>query len=99
MRASRLALISVPVVLHSWVLSMVHYTPTLRGEPQAVPESWCRFLAEGVQFRWLSVVKSTPSLDIALLRSPIFPYLLLAIAAAAIFVIWRFPLGRTRTPA
>jgi hypothetical protein len=91
MRASRLALISAPVLLHSWVLSMIRYTPTLRGEPQAIPESWCRFLAEGVQFRWLNVIKSTPSLDIALLRSPVFPYLLVTITAVAIFAIWRFP--------
>jgi hypothetical protein len=99
MRTSRLALISVPVLLHSWVLSMVRYAPGLRGQPEAIPENWCRFLAEGVQFRWLNVIKSTPSLDIALLRSPVFPYLLLAITTAAIFLIWRLPQGGARAPA
>ena len=59
--------------------------------------AWARFLEEGVQFGWLNVVTSTPSLDIALLRSPAFPYLLLGIAGGMIFLVWKLPIFGPKT--
>ncbi len=91
MRPALLAAISVPVVLHSWVLTMVRHTPPLRGDPQAVPESWRRFLTEGVQFPWLNVLRSTPSIDVPLLRTWYLPYLLIAALAGLLWLVWRRP--------
>lgn len=93
MRTGVLAAITVPVVLHTWVLTMVRYTPPERGDPEAVPESWRRFLTEGVQFPWLNVLRSTPSIDVPLLRAWYLPYLLLAALAGLIWLVWRRPRG------
>ena len=91
-----LAALSVPVLLHSFVLAMVRYTPPQRGDAQAVPESWHRFLTEGVQFPWLKVVTSTPTLDLPWLASPFFPYVVLAVGAGLLFAVWKLPVGSGR---
>jgi len=96
MKSRWLAALSVPVLLHSFVLAMVRYTPPQRGDAHAVTESWRRFLTEGVQFPWLKVVTSTPSLDLPLLRSPLFPYAVLALGAALVLAVWTLPPGSHR---
>lgn len=89
MRTSVLVAVSVPAVLHTWVLSMVRYTPSPTGRGSAVTESWRRFLAEGVQFPWLDVLRSTPSLRLRVLHAPWLPWALLLVLAALLFVVWR----------
>lgn len=90
MRTWVLAVVTVPVVLHSWVLGMVRYTPPVRGDPHAVTESWRRVLTEGVQLPWLNVLSSTSSLPVPFLRSPLAPYAFVALAAVMILAVWRF---------
>ncbi len=91
-----LGLLSAPLILHGWVLSMHRYTPPDRlapgdDAPSSVVGSWSRFLQEGVDFPWLQVVRSTSSVPVPLGDSPLLPYLLLAVAGVMVAAVWRFP--------
>lgn len=97
-----LAVLTVPAILHGWVLSMHRYIPRDRldptdSDPWTVVGSWRRFLDEGVDFPWLRVLRNTPSVRLPMMDSPLFPYLLLLVAAGVITVIWRWP-RRQRPP-
>jgi hypothetical protein len=70
---------TVPCVLHSWVLSMVR-------EP--VPESWGRFLAEGIQLPWLAVLRQTLPQNYWVASSGLLPAAALSIGAALIGLLW-----------
>lgn len=90
-RPAILALIGIPAVVHTWVLTMVWYLPPVRGDAQAVPESWRLFLSEGVQFPWLSVLRRTPTLDWQVVYATWTPYVLLLTAGVAIGLVWAWP--------
>ena len=92
-------LLGVPAVLHSWVLAMVRYTPPDRiaGAPDqvaAIPGSWSRFLHEGVQFPWLTVLRQTDALHWKMIHWAPLPYAILALLGAVLFVLWRPVLKR-----
>jgi hypothetical protein len=76
-----LVALSVPVLVHSWVLCMFR-------EP--VPESWRRFLAEGVQLPWLTVLRQTRPEGSGLLANPLLPSFILASGAASLGAVWHF---------
>ena len=82
------------MLLHGLVLSMVRYTPPFAGDAPAVPESWLRFVAEGAQFPWLTVVHRTPSIDVPLLQWAGLPYALLALLGVLLVAVWWGPLRR-----
>jgi hypothetical protein len=74
-----LLLLSVPVILHSWVLSMVR-------EP--VPEAWRRFLTEGFQLPWLTVLRRTSPPDNPWLNSQFLPIVVFAVVGALVASCW-----------
>ena len=83
-------------VVHEWVLAMHRYTPPDRldpadQDPSTIVGSWRLFAEEGVDFPWLQVVRRTSSIQIEMMGTTWFPYLLLAVVAAAIGIIWRWP--------
>lgn len=84
-----LAIVAVPAALHTWVLTMVRYTPPVRGDAPAVVESWRRFLTEGVQFPWLNVLRSTPSIRVPYLDAWFAPYVVVLVVAGAVALVWR----------
>lgn len=99
MPAVPLAVISVISVLHGWVLSMHRYTPPDRlkagdDDPSSIVGSWDLFLENGVDFPWLQVLRSTPSIQLPGMDQWWFPYLLLALTGAGIAIIWRWPRRR-----
>lgn len=75
-----LIIIVVPVLLNSWVISMVR-------EP--VPESWYRFITEGFQLPWLTVLKATYPKDHPILSSFLLPIIIISITFLLIFFIWK----------
>ena len=96
MPARLLGLLSIPLILHGWVLSMHRYTPPDRldpadSDPSSVVGSWSRFFDQGVDFPWLGVLRSTSSVRVPLGDSPWLPYLLLAAAAIVVTLLWRGP--------
>jgi hypothetical protein len=70
---------SAVAVANSWVICMVR-------EP--APESWSRFLHEGFQLPWLTVLRSTTPQSDALLFSPLAPAAAFASVAAVVAGIW-----------
>jgi len=76
---SWLIAISVPCVLHSWVLSMMR-------EP--VPESWRRFLTEGIQLPWLTVLRQTVPQDHWVASNGLLPAAVLFAGAALVGMLW-----------
>lgn len=81
MKKAWLWVLAIPVLLNSWVISMVR-------EP--VPESWGRVLSEGLQFPWLTTLKATRPADDPLFSSVIPPLVVLAITVAMVAVVWRW---------
>jgi len=71
--------ITVPSVLHGWVLSMMR-------EP--VPESWGRFLTEGIQLPWLTVLRQTVPRDHWVASNGLLPAAVLLAGAALIGLLW-----------
>ncbi len=58
--ARTLLILGAPFVLHSWVLSMARFTPVDFDDSRtAVGESWVRFVADGVQLPWLTVLRNS----------------------------------------
>lgn len=97
-----LGVVTTLAVAHSWVLSMFRYTPPSRHPgapdyPSAIPESWSRFFEEGLQFPWLTVLRSTPSISFPGMREAWFPYALLALALGAVAVVWRLTAPKPRS--
>ena len=92
MKRSTLAVVSALAFAHTWVLSMVRHTPPSRGDAQAVPESWRVVLTEGLQLPWLSVIRTTPTIDHPLVNAVWLPYAFFALLALAIGALWWGPL-------
>lgn len=80
MKARWLWLLAIPVVLNSWVISMVR-------EP--LPESWQRVLSEGIQLPWLTVLAATRPADHPVLSSWLLPIAVLTMTAAVVALIWK----------
>ena len=76
-----LTIITVPIFLHSWVISMMR-------EP--IPESWGRFLKEGFQLPWLNVLKITSTEAHPILsRSSLLSIIVILLAFWLVFFIWK----------
>ncbi len=73
-------LLAIPVLLNSWVISMVR-------EP--VPESWHRVLSEGIQLPWLTTLKATRPVDDPIFSSFLLPIGVLVLTAGLIALVWR----------
>jgi hypothetical protein len=71
--------ISVPCVMHGWVLSM------MRG---STVESWSRFLSEGVQLPWLTVIRQTAPEGHWLLSNGLLPAAVLSVGVALAGLVW-----------
>ena len=69
----------VPVLLNSWVISMVR-------EP--VWESWRSVVTGGLQLPWLTVLAMTKP-DGHVLGSPVVPLVILALTGGLIWLVWR----------
>jgi hypothetical protein len=74
-----LAVITVVVVVHSWVLTVFR---------ESVPRSWSMFFNEGVQLPWLRVLKMTSSPDAAIVQNPLLPTVLLGITVLVALGVW-----------
>ncbi len=74
-----LFLIVVPVLSHSWVISMVR-------EP--IPESWYRVITEGIKLPWLSVLRATVPENYSVLSSYILPIIIIVFTLFLILFIW-----------
>ncbi len=84
-----LAIISVPTLFHSWVLSMFR-------EPLDV--SWRLFFQHGIQLPWLSVLKMVNPPDHPILSNPFLPILFLILCGLVIWGIWKYPFsGESRS--
>jgi hypothetical protein len=82
-----LIVVSVPCVIHSWVLSMMR---------ESTVESWSRFLSEGVQLPWLTVIRQTAAADHWLLSSALLPAVVLAMGVAVVGLVWLYGRPGTR---
>ncbi|MEJ2702852.1 MAG: hypothetical protein P8Z79_10470 [Sedimentisphaerales bacterium] len=76
-----LTIVVVPILLHSWVISMVR-------EP--VFESWHRVLTEGLQLPWLNVLRATLPENYPIVSSPLLPVILISLMFMLVFSIWTF---------
>ncbi len=74
-----LIIIIAPVLLHSWVISMVR-------EP--IPESWYRVVTEGIQLPWLSVLCATTPANHPVLSSYVLPIIIITFTLFSILFIW-----------
>ena len=74
-----LALLSVVVLVHSWVIAMVR---------EQVPESWGRVLGEGVQLPWLRVLQLVLPLGHPA-GSVVVPLAVLALTAGVVTLVWK----------
>lgn len=79
--------LSVPVLLHSWVLT------TFR---ESVGRSWQMFLAEGIQLPWLRVLRLTSPPDARVITNPLLPTGIVAMSLLIAWGLWR--IGRGPTP-
>jgi len=75
-----LALLVVPILFHSWVISMVR-------EP--VLESWHSVLTEGLQLPWLNVLRATSPENNPILSSPLLPVVIISFTFLLVFFIWK----------
>ncbi len=66
-----LIIIVVPILFHSWVISMVR--------KPFIPESWYRFITEGFQLPWLTVLRATSPEDHPILSSFLLPIIIISI--------------------
>ena len=84
-----LVVISIPVLLHSWVLSMVRYTRVDFGTGNsAVVGSWERFLESGIRLPWLTVLRQTTPDPSSIVHGWYVPYAVVLLTAAICVGIW-----------
>jgi hypothetical protein len=83
------AAVSIPAVVHVWVLSMVRYVQNGPVGETTVPECWRRVLDEGLQLPWLSVLRQTTPDPQSLVHWWMWPYLLLAVVGGVCVAIWQ----------
>ena len=88
------AVVAALAVLHEWVLAMVRYHPQPADlgdlASSAVVESWRRFLTEGVQLPWLTVIARTAR-EGSVVASWYWPWLVLLACAGLVAIVWRRP--------
>ena len=84
-----LVLISVPVLLHSWVLTVVRYLaqPHLSDE-DAITGNWRRFLEGGVQLPWLNVLRQTTPDPDSIVHWGGWPFVALGLVGLAVAAVW-----------
>lgn len=90
-----LTLLTVTSVAHTWVLSMTRYLADHGGQEDPVsvlPGSWAMVVRDGVQFPWLTVLRSSPSLQHPIVQAWWLPYAMLALVLG--FVAWIWRMGR-----
>lgn len=75
-----LIIIIVPILLHSWVISMVR---------APVPESWYRVMTEGFQLPWLTVLRATSPENYPILSSFLLPIVIISFAFLLVYLIWK----------
>lgn len=75
-----LTILLIPVLLHSWVISMVR-------EP--IFESWRHVLTEGFQLPWLTVLRSTLPENQPIISSSLLPVIIILFTGLLIFFIWK----------
>jgi hypothetical protein len=84
--------VAVIAVLHEWVLAMVRYHPQPadlgKFGSSAVVESWRRFLTEGVQLPWLSVLRRAAP-EASIVHAWYGPYAVLLACALVLALLWR----------
>ena len=94
MRTAVFAAVAGLAVLHEWVLAMVRYHPQPKDlghlASSAVVESWRRFLAEGVQLPWLTVLRRTAP-EGSPVQAWYWPYAVLLACALLAALVWRAP--------
>ena len=83
--------IALPSVAHAWVMAMSRFQqPTADYAGLAVPLAcWAEILTRGPQLPWLSVLRQTVSDPSHFIHWPIWPTLILALALATCWGIWR----------
>ncbi len=83
--------IAAPTVAHAWVMAMSRFQqPTADYAGLAVPLAcWAEILTRGPQLPWLSVLRQTVSDPSHFIHWPIWPTLILALALATCWGIWR----------
>ena len=74
-----LTVVAIPVLLNSWVISMVR-------EP--VPVSWRRVLTEGIQFPWLTTLRLTAP-EGSILAGPFVPVAVAVFTALLVVAVWK----------
>ena len=81
--------VGVPAVAHTWVLSMSRFTQPNGGYdgPPVVLENWREILTTGPQLPWLKTLRQVVPAD-HFLQSPLWPTLVLALAAGAMAGVW-----------
>jgi hypothetical protein len=88
------AIVAAVAVLHEWVLSMVRYHPQPKDlgsfSSSAVVESWRRFLEEGVQLPWLSVLRRAAPAGSAA-QAWYWPWAVLLACGLLVLIVWRRP--------
>ena len=75
-------LISLPVLLHAWVLAAVR---------ESVPRSWLTILTDGPQLPWLTVLRNTSPAGDGFFWSPWLPLGMLALTGLLSGLIWGLP--------
>ncbi len=81
-----LGVLSVPLLLHSWVISMVRDTSPEGGYD--VVKMWQHFFSEGVQLPWLNVLRRASPPDHPVFQHPWLPMAVLGIAAVLVALLW-----------
>lgn len=76
-----LIILTVPIILHSWVISMVR-------EPD-VAETWKLFIEKGLQLPWLRVLQSTLPENHSILSSSLLPTIIIMLTLCLTFFIWK----------
>lgn len=77
-----LIIIVVPILFHSWVISMVRL-------PYEVPSKWHLFINEGFQLPWLKVFISTKPESHPVFCSSLLPIAIIILTLFVIFFIWK----------
>lgn len=91
LKAPALWLLSVPLLVHSFVLAQTRWTVgTMKAAEtgNSVAGSWERFLGAGPDLPWLRVLRETQPAD-SLLQAPWLASLILGIVALVCLVLWR----------
>ena len=74
-----LIVIVVPVLLHSWIITMVR---------ESISESYYRIFTEGIQLPWLAVLRATVPANHPVLGSSLLPIIIITFTLFLILFIW-----------